>query len=292
MAQSVALLVPALVTLGAFVPYLRDVVRGVTKPNMASWTTWTVLTALATAAELAAGELGTALITGAAMVGNASIALLGFRYGPRTYTRFDGSCQLAALLGLVLWQVFDTPLIAVVGSVVLDLIAALPTFRHAWLAPHEETWSTFAVAGGGSVLALVALEEHNWVSVTFPAYIVLTATALTATVLVARRSAHRRPAAFEQECDPVPSPVGSPSIVPAAPPSADQGQRGTAGARPPRPSPCRHWPRSPAGTTSTWHRAGRGRALRRHPGRRRRHPARVTGRRGRGPTGAGPSTDR
>jgi hypothetical protein len=180
------LLISSVVTIAAVVPYVRDILHGRTRPNIASWTTWTLLFVVATFAEVGAGEYRTAFFTGSISVETALVALLGARYGHAKYTPFDAACQVGALSGFVVWWLFDDPLAAVVLVVVIDLLACLPTFEHSWLRPQEETWPTFALSGLGGFFALLALDSYNWSSVTYPAYIVAINIALV-TLIVSRR---------------------------------------------------------------------------------------------------------
>ncbi len=170
--KTLFLILAALVTIVSVLPYLRDILRGTTKPNIVSWITWTLLTSIATAAEIAAHEYVAAIFTGAAVIETGLVVIFGIRHGYVKYTSFDVVCQVAAIVGIILWQVFDSPTIGVVGAVAIDFVGALPTFRHSWIKPAEETWQTFAVSGFGGLLAILALETYNWVSLPYAVYIV------------------------------------------------------------------------------------------------------------------------
>ena len=166
-------IIAGLITVGAVIPYILDILKGKTKPNLVSWITWTLLTGLATSAAISAGEIRTAIFTGAAVIGTMLVVLLGLRKGYVKYTRFDVCCQLGVVLGLLLWQLFDSPAAAVIASVVIDFIGAMPTIRHSWQKPHEETWLAYAISSFGGVLAVFSLENYNWVSLPYAIYIVV-----------------------------------------------------------------------------------------------------------------------
>ena len=170
--KNAALVLATVVTLCSVLPYLRDILKGTTKPNLVSWITWTLLTGIATAAEIAAHEYVAAIFTGSAVLETASVVVLGLKHGYVKYTMFDVVCQIAAIVGIVLWQVFNSPTIGVIGSVAIDFIGALPTFRHSWLNPHEETWAAFALAALGGAFAIAALSDYNWVNLPYAVYIV------------------------------------------------------------------------------------------------------------------------
>lgn len=143
------LIAAAVVTIGSVVPYARDILKGTTKPNIVSWITWTLLTGIATVAELSAHQYITAIFTASAVFETTLIVILGLRYGYAKYTRFDAVCQIGALSGFFFWWLFNTPAAAVIATVSIDFVGALPTIRHSYRAPHEETWLTFAMAGVG-----------------------------------------------------------------------------------------------------------------------------------------------
>ncbi len=186
--KTVFLVLATIITVVSVLPYLRDILKGTTKPNIVSWLTWTLLTGIATAAEIAAHEYVAAIFTSAAVVETGLVVVFGLRYGYVKYTRFDVVCQIGAVVGIILWQLFDSPTIGVLAAVGIDFIGALPTFRHAWQKPNEETWQTFAISGIGAVFALLALDSYNWVSLPYAVYIVLVNLALSSVILQRRVS--------------------------------------------------------------------------------------------------------
>jgi len=171
--KTLFLIFATIVTVASVFPYARDILKGTTKPNIVSWITWTLLTGIATGAEIAAHEYVTAIFTSSAVLETTIIVLLGLRHGYVKYTTFDIICQIAAIVGIILWQLFNSPTIGVVGSVLIDFIGALPTIRHSWTMPGEETWPTYALAGLGGALAIGALSAYNWISLPYAIYIVL-----------------------------------------------------------------------------------------------------------------------
>ena len=171
--KNLFLVVATLLTLVSVIPYIKDIIRGSTKPNIVSWITWTLLTGVATAAEIAAHEYVAAIFTGSAVLETGMIVVIGLKYGYVKYTFFDVACQVGAIVGLILWQLFNSPAIGVIASVSIDFIGALPTIRHSWKSPHEETWITYGLCAIGGVFAIAALSNYNWVSLPYAVYIVI-----------------------------------------------------------------------------------------------------------------------
>ena len=185
--HSIFLIISAILTVAAVVPYILDIRKGLTKPNLVSWITWTLLTGIATAAQISAGELVAATFSGSAVLGTALVVIFGLRHGYVKYARFDVVCQIAAVVGIILWQLFDSPAIGVIAAVTIDFIGALPTIRHAWNKPGEETWQTFGIAGVGGIFGIAALTTFNLVTLPYAIYIILINFSFVAIILKQRK---------------------------------------------------------------------------------------------------------
>lgn len=172
-------------------PYLRDTLRGKTKPNIVSWFTWTLLTAIGGTIALIEGELGIAMLTYANTLSTGSIVIAGLRYGYAEMGWFDAVCQLAAIAAIGVWQLMDSPLAALLIVIVTDAIGLLPTLRHSYLKPGEETLSAYLLVAAGSALALLTLDSFAAINLLYPVYLVC-ADMLVAVVLVSRRACTRR----------------------------------------------------------------------------------------------------
>jgi len=169
------------------VPYLLDSAKGKTKPNIVTWFTWTLINGINGAAALGDGAVQTAIFSGFAFVATASIVVVGLRHGLRKYTAFDITCQIVALLGIPLWLMTDEPALAVALILLVDFAGGLPTLRHAWRAPHEETLATFALSAVGSGLLVASLTRFDFVALAMPLYIFMFDTTILTTLLTRRR---------------------------------------------------------------------------------------------------------
>ena len=183
----ILLIIASILTIGAVIPYIRDIRKGTTKPNLVSWITWTLLTGIATAAQISAGEFFAAGLSGSPAFGTTLVIIFGLRHGFVKYGRFDIFCQIAAVVGIILWQLFDSAAIGVVAAVVIDFIGGLPTIRHAWKKPNEETWQAFAIACLGAVFGIAALDTFNWVTLPYAIYLVLINLTFTSVILARRK---------------------------------------------------------------------------------------------------------
>lgn len=169
-------------------PYLYDIIKGRTKPNIVSWFTWTLLTGIVTAAAMASGEPRTALLSLASTICTLSVVILGLKFGIAKFSRFDAICQLSAAVGLILWFIFNSPAIAIIAAVSIDFVVMLPTLRHSWLKPNEETWQTFLIGTVAALFTIFSLSSYTVESLLFPLYIFVANGAITAVIIYSRKA--------------------------------------------------------------------------------------------------------
>lgn len=182
--KSLSFWVACLLTLLAVVPYLKDVTAGRTRPNIVSWGVWTTLTSVAALAQLSGGEYRAGAFSVAASVETLAVVVLALRYGYARWSLFDGVCLVGVFTSFLVWRVSASPTAGLVVVVVVDMFAALPTFRHSYLAPFEETYLTFATASVAGLFALIGLEQYTALGVLYPAYIVLVNALLTVVTMI------------------------------------------------------------------------------------------------------------
>lgn len=173
-------------------PYLRDILRRQTKPRLVSWFNWTLLTGIAAAASIADKQYASAFMTAGLTVMTLIIVLAGLRYGDRKFDAFDVYCQAGATAGIILWFIFSSPLVAILATVSIDFIAGLPTLKHSWQKPYEETVSAYiwGVAGGGLALTVAVISHPNFGGLVYPIYIPVFNAVLSVFILI---SPHKRP---------------------------------------------------------------------------------------------------
>jgi uncharacterized membrane protein YsdA (DUF1294 family) len=171
----------------AILPYVRDVCRKKTKPRIVSWVTWSLLFAIASAASFSDRQYASAILTLLDSIGTMTIVILGWRFGDKKTEPFDIGCQIAAMVGLILWLIFNSPAIAIIATISIDFIASLPTLKHSWKKPYEETAITFLLGGIAGVFTLMAVNNHKITAVAFPIYLV-TINFLISTIIYSRKS--------------------------------------------------------------------------------------------------------
>ena len=128
-----------LLTFVAFVPYIRSILAGITKPHVFSWVIWGTTTVIVFFAQLdAKGGIG-AWPIGVSGVITVFIAILAFlKKSDISITKVDWLFFVLALGSLPFWYFTSDPMWAVVVLTVVDLLGFGPTIRKAYDFPNQE----------------------------------------------------------------------------------------------------------------------------------------------------------
>jgi hypothetical protein len=174
-------------TFAIFVPYIRSIRRGETKPHVFSWVIWALGTFVVSLAQLAgSGGVGAWPIGVSGLI-TAYIAVLAYHNQSDTaITRADWVFFTVAVAALPCWFLTSDPLWAVVILTGVDLAGFGPTFRSAYSRPHDERPGFYALAALRNLLAVLALEHYSLTTVLFPAAVGVACLAFVAMVAYRR----------------------------------------------------------------------------------------------------------
>ena len=167
-------------------PYIRDTIRGSTRPHRGTWLIWTLHTMIAFWSQLADGGTWSLGMVAVQAVSTAFIFCLSIRRGEGGMTRRDQAMLALAGFGLLGWAVTSTPMVATVCVIVADAIGAVMMLPKTWRDPWSETWSTYALASLSGLLSSVAATGGGVELLAFPVYFTVI-TGLTVAVILWRR---------------------------------------------------------------------------------------------------------
>lgn len=168
-----------LLTFAMFVPYIRSIRDGRTKPHAFSWIIWALGTFVVFLAQLADGGGLGAWPIGVSGLVTAYVAVLAYRTRCDTsVTRTDWAFLAIAVAALPCWLLTSNPLWAVVLLTGMDLAGFGPTFRLAFSHPHEERIGFYSLGAVRNALAISALEHYSFTTVLFPAAVGIACMAL------------------------------------------------------------------------------------------------------------------
>jgi hypothetical protein len=173
-------IIGAVVQLLGIASYIKDTLKGTTKPNRVSWLLWSVTPLIATAAALADGVRWAVLPVFMSGFGPLLVFIISF-VNKKSYWKlgkFDYLCGFFSVLALVLWGITKEPVIAIIFSIVSDGFAAAPTLVKIWESPESESKGPYATGLFNSMTSFAAVKTWNFSSFGFAAYLTIMNVAL------------------------------------------------------------------------------------------------------------------
>ncbi len=181
--------VAIILTLVAFLPYIRSIIDGTTKPHVFSWVIWSSTTFIVFLAQLSDHGGAGAWPLGVSSVISMYVAILAYtKKSDITITRLDWFFLVVALGALPVWYFTSDPLLVVVILTTVDVLGFGPTFRKAYRRPFEEQLRFFAVMATREVFAVSALENYSLTTLLFP--VLMSATTWIFITMVLYRRKH------------------------------------------------------------------------------------------------------
>ena len=95
--------IASLITFFAIIPYMRDTLRGATRPNVVTWFLWTLNGSILAYAQFTAGASWTLAVLVASTLSTAVVTVLAVPFGQRGYGVVDAACLGMALAAMAGW---------------------------------------------------------------------------------------------------------------------------------------------------------------------------------------------
>ncbi len=169
-------IISAVVSVSGGMAYVRNTLKGTTKPNRVSWFLWALAPLIGVAAALSAHA--DIWVTSRPFIAG-FMPLLVFAasfVNPQSYwklTWFDAACGALSAAALIVWGAAHSPELAVLLAALGDGFAALPTIRKAWNFPETETGLTYALGIISVLLVLPATPKWDIQNSAFQIYLLV-----------------------------------------------------------------------------------------------------------------------
>jgi len=160
------------IIIGIF-PYLRDVYNKRVNPHILTWIGWSFVTALGGSAMLASGSQWVVIILFANTFMCIFIALYSIfkKVGVWSTTKWDYLFFGLGILGLILWQTFDMPILALICSILADFSFGIPTMIKTYKNPKTENYFIWLTASIADLLSLFAAKSFTFSELAFSTYL-------------------------------------------------------------------------------------------------------------------------
>jgi hypothetical protein len=160
----------ALASVANAIPYIRDTLRGTTRPHRATWLVWAVLAIVVCTSQRADGASWSLVMAAAQALLTSAIFVLAIRRGEGGLSLPDVVVTAIALAGVIAWIGAGEPMAATAAVVAADLLAAAMMCPKTYRDPRSETLASFALASLGGALAAGAVQTADLSLLLYPLY--------------------------------------------------------------------------------------------------------------------------
>ena len=157
--------------------YLRDTLRGTTKPNRVTWLLWAVAPLLASAVEFSDGVGLRALPT--FMIGFMPLLVFigSFHNSASLWKirRIDYVCGAVSVIGTLVWLVTRNGTLAICAAIAANFMAGIPTLMKSWTHPKTETVYSYLGAVISMAVLLLTVTDWTFEVAAFPIFVLCVA---------------------------------------------------------------------------------------------------------------------
>jgi hypothetical protein len=183
-------------------PYIRDTLRGRTRPHRGTWLIWGVLAVVAFFSQYADGARWSLVMAATQAVLIGIIFVISIGRGEGGVSAVDLTLIAIAGAGVAGWLLIDEPAVATAFVVVADLIGVAMMVPKTYRDPASETLSTFALASLSGMLATGAVAELDATLLLYPLYFTLANGGIALLIVVRRRALAASPASPVEAASP------------------------------------------------------------------------------------------
>lgn len=169
MLKTVIGVIAIILTFIGYIPYIKDIIAGKTRPHIYSWISWFLVGAIVFALQFSNNAGAGAFVTLAAEIACAIVIFLTIKYKVLSkITNIDKAFILLAFIALGFWLLAKQPIISAILLTLIDLLSFAPTVRKSWINPYSETLSFYFLNILRFGLATLSLSNYATVNLLYP----------------------------------------------------------------------------------------------------------------------------
>jgi hypothetical protein len=152
------------------VPYVRDTIRGETRPHRGTWLIWGSLAIVVWLSQRADGASWSLMLASGQVVLNSIVVLLAIRRGEGGMSAPEAAMLGVAGGGVIGWIVANQPIVAIACVIAADLVATALMAPKTYRDPGSETLVTYVGASVAGALAAGAVGALDVSLLLYPVY--------------------------------------------------------------------------------------------------------------------------
>ena len=166
--QLIVSILAVILTFVGYVPYIRDTLKGKTKPHAFTWFIWALAGGTAWGLQVFGGAgIGSWPLLSAVILCFV-IFILSLRIGDKDITKSDVVFLVLSIVALFLWLGVHQPVWSVILATSVEVLGFAPTIRKSWNKPYSETLFSFEMASFRHGISIIALQQFNILTLLYP----------------------------------------------------------------------------------------------------------------------------
>lgn len=146
----------------ADIPYIRDILKGKTKPQRVTWGSIAFMNIIGFANQLASGATNSLWLFGTAVIVCGLIFILSLFKGVGGHSKLDIFAIVFAVIGVLLWWLFNSPEISILVTFAVSLVTFAPTLAKTRRHPESETGITWVIGVLSASLGTLSVGALDW----------------------------------------------------------------------------------------------------------------------------------
>jgi len=164
-------IIAGIISFIAYIIYVYSITKGESKPNRITWWIWTFMGLVLAISYYFSGAKNTIWSPIVEFIGPLLVSLLSIKYGEGgIQNKTDIFCLCGGVFSIILWIIFNSPIIALVINLFIDLFALTPTIKKSFIRPEGENFWAWFGTGIGDTINLFAIEKFTFGISIYPIY--------------------------------------------------------------------------------------------------------------------------
>ncbi|MBI4836079.1 MAG: hypothetical protein HY817_02360 [Candidatus Abawacabacteria bacterium] len=169
--QTIYIVISSVLALISPIVYARAILRGEAKPHRTTRFVLLVITALSTASLLANNNTVAVWLAGVSTLQAIIIFALSIKHGMGGWAKLDILCLIIAVVGIIVWQTTNNPILGLYFSILADFTGMIPAIIKTYRFPKTEIVTFFLLDTIAAVFTLFAIDQLILENIAYPIYI-------------------------------------------------------------------------------------------------------------------------
>lgn len=167
------IIVSGVIAIIGMVFYMASIITGKTIPHRTTRFIQFLILLLGTIGLFNAHDIPTFILYCIYSTSSLIICILSWKRGEGGWSKIDVACLSIALIGLIVWQASNNPVVAVVASVIASIVGTVPAFIKTHQSPKSEYWVYYFCNLFSNSIIVLAHDVHTFTNSLYGVYYVV-----------------------------------------------------------------------------------------------------------------------